>query len=167
LSFAGVVMRQFLLALVFAAGAFIAAPAPAGAACLTCSCTVSADPMSFGAFSPLAGPVEAVGAIDVDCIGLTTSLDSISIELSTGISGSYAPRQLRSGPNSLAYNLYTDPARTIVWGDGTQGSSPRVVQNQLSLLMWSTTAPVYGRVQSSPLAPPGAYSDTIIVTVEW
>lgn len=160
-------MKRSLQALLFAAGTLSLAPAPARAACLTCSCTVTAEPMSFGAFSPLSGPVDAVGAIDVDCIGLTTSLDSIAIELSAGVSGSYTPRQLRSGAHALSYNIYTDPARTIVWGDGTQGSSPRVLQNQLSLLIWTTTAPVYGRVQASPLAPPGAYSDTIIVTVEW
>jgi spore coat protein U-like protein len=160
-------MKATLLALLLASCALVCAPPPARAACLTCSCTVSADPMSFGSFSPLSGPVDAVGSIDVDCIGLTTSLDTISIELSAGLSGSYAPRQLRSGASTLAYNLYSDPARTIVWGDGAQGSSPRVVQNQLSLLLWTSTAPVYGRVHASPLAAPGVYSDTIIVTVEW
>jgi spore coat protein U-like protein len=164
---AGKPMKNAVLALLLAVCALMFAPQPARAACLTCSCTVSADPMSFGSFSPLSGPVDAVGSIDVDCFGLTTSLDSISIELSAGVSGSYAPRELKSGADVLAYNLYTDPARTIIWGDGAQGSSPRVVQNQLSLLIWTTTAPVYGRVASSPLAPPGVYSDTIIVTVEW
>lgn len=154
-----------LLVLAALAGVFYVRDAEA--ACLTCSCTVSADPLSFGSLSPLMGPVDAVGEIEVSCIGLTTALDSISLRLSTGVSGTYASRQLRNGVNVLPYNLYSDPARTVVWGNGTGGSSELEVQNQFSLITWTTSAPVYARVSPAPSAPPGTYTDTIIVTVEW
>lgn len=157
-------MRRVLAGAAFMLAAF---PFSAEAACLTCSCTVGANPLSFGAFNPLAGPMDAVGSVEIDCIGLTTSLDSMTIELSTGGSGAYGARRLRNGANTLPYQLYSDPTRMTVWGDGTGGSSALVVQNQLSLLIWRTTQPVYGRIPEAPTARPGSYSDTIVVSVEW
>jgi spore coat protein U-like protein len=151
-----------------AIGAAVCFAMPARAACLACSCTVTAAPLSFGSFSPLgAAPVDAVGSLALNGNGLPTSLDSLTIELSTGAAGSFAPRRMRNGAQTLAYNLYSDPSRTIVWGDGAGGSSALVVQNQLSLLVWTTTKPVYARIPASPAAAPGIYADTIVVTVEW
>jgi spore coat protein U-like protein len=147
--------------------ALFAWPTDARAACFTCSCTVSTDTLSFGSITPLAGQVDAVGEIDVSCFGLTTGLDSMTISLSTGGSGTYASRRMINGANTLAYNLYSDAGRTVIWGNGTGGSSSLVVQNQLSLLSWSTSTPVYARIPSAPSTRPGTYTDTIVVTVVW
>ena len=148
-------------------GFFLLAP-QAHAACLTCSCTVTANPLAFGAYAPLNNaPLDGAGEIDIDCFGLTTALDSITLKLSAGGSGSFAARRMLSGANTLSYNIYSDAARSIVWGDGTGGSSSLTLQNQFSLLSWSTSAPVYGRIAAAPGTRTGNYADTIIVTVEW
>jgi spore coat protein U-like protein len=80
--------------------------------------------------------------------------------LSTGSSGSYAARTLRSGAFELPYNLYLDAARTQVWGDGSAGTftdSP----NPGNV---TRTIPVYGRIPPLQDAAAGTYSDTIVVT---
>ncbi|NNC64112.1 MAG: spore coat protein U domain-containing protein [Gammaproteobacteria bacterium] len=62
------------------------------------------------------------------------------------------------------YNLYSNPARTLVWGDGTGGSltvfrsKPRPGRQNFSL-------PVYGRIPPTQSVSPGLYSDDIIVTI--
>ena len=43
-----------------------------------------------------------------------------TIALGSG-NGAYASRRMVSGGNFLAYNLYTDVARTMIWGAGPQG----------------------------------------------
>ncbi len=69
-------------------------------------------------------------------------------------------RLLRSGSNTVRYGLYSDPTRSAPWGTdagstvdytGTGG------QQQLG---------VYGRIPPQPAAP-GAYSDTVVVTITY
>lgn len=159
-------MIRKLMILSAVAGAALAAPA--GGACLLCSCTVDAGAVAFGSFSAFAGAQDAAGLIDVDCLGvLGTPLTSFTLKIGPGLYGSFAAREMRSGANALTYNLYTDAARTAVWGDGTAGTSTVTLTNGLSLLVWSVSAPVYGRVPPQPTARAGSYSDTVLVTVEW
>ena len=87
------------------------------------SCSVSATALSFGPYDPTsATPRDSTGTVTVTCtvLGLSASWD---ILLSTGSSGSFAPRRLFSGGNSLQYNVYTNAGRTQVWGDGTGGTA--------------------------------------------
>lgn len=120
-------------------------------------CSVSPQSVNFGAYNPLSSSaLDGVGNISVSCDAPT----SFSISLGTG-AGSYASRILSSGANQLTYNLYTDSARLIVWGDGAGGTS-----------IVSTTSAggdfsVYGRMPARQNVPAGAYSDTIVVTVTY
>jgi len=153
---------------VIAALAGVCLSAPAGGACILCSCTVDAGPVSFGAYAPLSGGVlEATGTIDIDCIGIGTPLDSFAVKLGPGLHGAFAAREMRSGADPLPYNLYSDAARTIIWGDGTGGYSAVTINNTLSLLTWNVSRPVYGRIPPAPATPAGSYADTVLVTIEW
>jgi spore coat protein U-like protein len=140
------------------------------------NCTVSTSGVSFGAydvFSPAAN--DATGDVSVACTGI--GLASYTILLSTG-SGSYASRLMSSGSHLLVYNLYVDPNRTIVWGDGSAGT--QVINDSYLLLpviqalgppQIRTTEtrhyPVYGRIPARQNAYVGNYSDTLIVTVNY
>ena len=69
-----------------------------------------------------------------------------------------------SGPgDQLAYNLYLDAARTVVWGDGSGGTSvyanARPPNNQ-----WVTVT-VYARVGSGQDVTVGSYTDSIVATI--
>jgi spore coat protein U-like protein len=156
-------------AMTFAAGLFLS-PMPAEAACSPlslCSCTVTATGVSFGTYNMLtAAPNDATGTVRVTCILLLDLAGSFTVDLSPGVSGSYTARTLRNGANSLTYNLYTDAARTQLWGNGTGGSN-RVTQNFAGLLLVDRSYTVYGRIPALQNVRSGAYSDTIVVTVTY
>src|SRR5205085_11704978 len=75
------------------------------------------------------------------------------------------PTKTDLGAARLNYNMYTTPSYTIVWGDGTSGTSVENYnanqnQNQISFTD-------YGRVPASQFVTAGSYTDTITVTVTY
>jgi spore coat protein U-like protein len=118
-------------------------------------CSVSTSGLNFGnydVFSTLDN--EITGSIDVNCQASTT----YSISLSSGF-GTYASRNMTSGTNVLAYNLYVDPTRLTIWGDGSSGTAT------VSGSGTTGSSPVYGRIPARQNAFVGTYSDIVTVTV--
>jgi spore coat protein U-like protein len=79
------------------------------------ACTVRAPNLAFGAYDTI-NNLSGITTITVRCRRIQQGPGGIvaySIALSTG-SGSYAARQMISGANVLSYNLYVDPAHTMV-----------------------------------------------------
>lgn len=153
---------------IFAALFLVFAPARAHALCLLgCSCTVAADPVSFGSIDPIANqPTNAVGAVNVSCAGTLNLFVNNDIALSRGGAPSFSPRRMQSGANTLNYNLYTDSARTQIWGDGSGSTSIASKSFNLGVFGYSYSLPVYARVPATPTAVPATlYSDTITVTI--
>jgi spore coat protein U-like protein len=156
--------RARLLLLALAAGGALLAAAPAQA-----GCAISTTGVAFGAYDPQSpAPLLGAGRIDMRC---SDDIDSEGhgggdkkIELSTGHSGSYATREMRSGSSSLDYNLYTDASRTGVWGDGRHGTDSVKVHPEKSE---SLSVNVYGRIPAGQNVRAGTYTDTLIVTIEF
>jgi spore coat protein U-like protein len=158
--------RVVLAALLCSAGAAHALCLPAA-----CTCSVVTTSVAFGAYNPLAfGNTDSTGSVKVSCGGVAGLLIPFNIALSAGSSASYAGRRLRSGGNSLGYNLYTDASYATVWGDGssaTQLQSSSVILDVLGLAPAQTFV-VYGRIPGrQTTAVPGSYSDTISVTLTY
>src|SRR5262249_14661194 len=84
------------------------------------ACYVATLALQFGAIHPSApAPADSVGQISVTCSDAPGTLVHYRLSLSAGSAGAFAPRTLRSGTDAtLKYNLYVDPARSLVWGDG-------------------------------------------------
>jgi len=123
-------------------------------------CTINATSLDFGSINPLiAGDATSTSTITVTC----TALTSYSIALSAGGGGSFVERVMRSGANTLYYQLYSDVANTTIWGDGTGGST--VFAGSASGA--GTTSNVYGRVPHQQSAFAGTYADSIVVTVTY
>jgi len=137
-------------------------------------CTVSAVGVNFGVYDPyLTTPDDSVGEITVTCNHLSGPAIEVryTVTLSTGGSGSYTPRQLRSGPGTLGYNLWSDLARSGVWGNGSAGTivvtgSLRVGPGQGN---GSRTAvhPIYGRIPALQDAQEGDFVDSIVATLTY
>lgn len=139
------------------------------AACtgLGCSCSVASAPVTFGNYS--ASTVsDTAGTVSVTCSALLVGLTvSYVISLSTGNSGSFSLRQMQSGAHVLNYNLYTDAGRNNIWGDGTAGSSTVMDSYNVALLSRTIDYTVYARIPAAQFVAAGAYSDSIMVTVEY
>lgn len=140
------------------------------------TCTVAATSNAFGAYSPLSSsPVDTTATISVTCTAITilfiVTLDvDYTIKLSQGVAGSFSPRYMALLGNHLNYNLYTDNARSIVWGDGTGGTSTKSGSMHGTGLLFSSVTDnhtVYGRIPGSQNIPAGAYADVITVTVNY
>ena len=140
----------------------VTAPAHAGT---IASCTVTVVGVAFGTYTPLqAAPLNMNGAVNISCTGVTGH-NAVTIDLSTGTSNNYLTRTLTTGTTTLNYNLYFDAAYTQVWGNGTGGS----VQGTAAIRKKApnVSLPVYGAVGAGQDPLPGAYGDTILVSVNY
>jgi spore coat protein U-like protein len=154
------VRRQSPGRLAVAAAVALIGLAPGTAAAIGCRVTVV--PFAFGNYSPGDSfPLDVTGSIDVRCQG---TAGSFLATLSTGSSGSFAERHMLSGTSVMLYNFYINPARTVVWGDGTGGSLP-IMRNKPRPGRQDFALPVYGRIPPSQSVGSGTYTDDIIVTI--
>ena len=141
-----------LVALVLAASS---APASAGGA----SCVIATTPLAFGRYVPSRNaPADFTATLSLVCTA--TGDASASIAGAISLLGSSSERQLSDGPRRLRYRLYSDPARTVAW---TDGSGARTVSGVVSPAMpLRVHLTVYGRIFAGQrTAQVGHYSDHI------
>ena len=123
------------------------------------NCRIAVTDLAFGAYDPLiehaARNLDGTAQVRVVC----TKNERATIlmeELAT------PRRTLRSGGNELTYALFSDPARTQVWGTGG---------NALQLTFANGSAPseftVFGRIPSGQVVPSGTYFDSVTATVDF
>jgi spore coat protein U-like protein len=142
-----------------------------GAAHAAIDCSVSTSGVGFGDYDPLlATPDDSSANVAVTCtrvIFVDPFSVSYTLSLSRGSSGTYSPRRMNAGSARLNYNLYRDAARAQVWGDGTNATG--TVAGTASFVWFQTSQTVnhtvYGRVPAQQNATPGAYTDTIVMTI--
>jgi spore coat protein U-like protein len=135
-----------------------------------CSCTFSTGNVVFGSVNPIAiGSTDSTGSVRVSCGGVVGLLIPYKVELSAGGSGNTAARRMSSGAQMMNYGLYSDSARLSNWGDIAHGTevSGFMLLDALGLAP-AVTHTVYGRIPSGQTTTaPGAYADTITVTVTY
>lgn len=160
-------MRRRTLTFVALAGGLLAPPPALAAA----ECVLTAGAMSFGQFALHAGSPDqdSVANIDFSCIddGLPPAVTEVSytIRLGTGQGLTYLPRAMPGPGADLAYNLYVDMGRSIVWGDGSGGT--QTVAGTVPV-GGGANHPAFGRVPGGQSAvEPGLYTDSVTVTVEF
>jgi spore coat protein U-like protein len=130
------------------------------------ACNVGATNINFGIYDVFSSsPKDATGTISVDCDEAPPPIVVIRIGPSFS-SGGFKPRQMKhtSRPDKLNYNLFIDSAMSVVWGDGTGGTSTvanKVTKNK----MWVST--LYGRIPAGQDVSVGTYSETVSVTITW
>jgi len=76
----------------------------------------SASTLNFGgAQGVLAANVDQTSAISVQCTNTTPY--NVGLNAGTGTGATVAVRKMTSGGNTINYSLYTDAARSTVWGN--------------------------------------------------
>ena len=139
---------------------WIAATPESALAMVRCSIESSTG-ISFGGYrTDATAPLDSVGSVSFRCDGVMAG-DMVSIRFSKGRGpGSFSARQMRSGSDRLEYNLYLDAARTVVWGDGTDGTA---TYNATPVDGQVISIPVYGRIPPQQNVAAGTYSATVTV----
>ena len=163
-------MRSYLsIFAMLAASALTATPAVAGGRATAAlrvsttvlnSCTVQAQPMSFGTQPIITfATLDATATIVVTC-GPNTAF-TVALDNGTNFTTS---RQVRNvGWNAyLPYQVHSNAARTQVWGN----SAGTTVAGNTGLSGQSTLT-AYGRIVSPVIVFPGAYTDSVTVTVNF
>ena len=122
-------------------------------------CDVSATSLSFGNYS--SAQLDGSATVSVTC----TNGTPYTVALDTGSgSGATVPNRAMTGPSSavLNYSLYRDTGRSQVWGQ-TVGTDTLAGTGTGSL----TALTVYGRIPAGQHPAPGAYTDTVSVTLAY
>ena len=133
------------------------------AAAMRCT-LVSVSGVNFGGYDVFStAPTESVGFVAYRCTAVAAA-DTLAIELSRGRSHTYLPRAMKYRNQQLEYNLYTDAARTVVWGDGTRGTTRYLVRPAEGA---TVSVPIYARIPARQNVRAGAYDDTILLTVQY
>ncbi len=121
------------------------------------NCNVTANNLNFGSYSGV--ELDSTTSLTATCSNGTPYTVGLSAGTSTGAT---VAARVMTGPGTdlLAYSLSQDAGHTINWGDtvgtdtvpgtGTGAAQPLTV---------------FGRVPASQFVGPGAYSDTITVTL--
>ena len=127
------------------------------------ACSLSSTSMVFGIYDVLVTtPLDTAGSIVYRC---TQNEHNIQITLDRGGATSFATRRMVKGSEQLLYNLYLDAARTIIWGDGSGGTQAFFVGNPGN--NQDLTVPIFGRIPARQDRGIGAYTDTIIATLNF
>lgn len=162
-------LRTLLLALALVAPVAHAGTASSSfqvSATVVSACTVSGTTLDFGgAIDPLATstPLDASGTLTVTCTNSTPYSVSLDAGSNAGGPTNFADRAMKNGSNTLGYQLYTSAGRSTVWGDGSGGSAPHTGTGTGS----DQTLNIYGRLPTLSGVVPGAYTDTVTVTVSY
>jgi spore coat protein U-like protein len=125
-------------------------------ASVAANCDLETSDLNFGTAGIIGDNIDADTDLSIAC----TPGTAYSIAIDGG--GSHDPdnRLLRSGSDSVGYGLYSDTQRMDPWGTsaGTMvsGNGNGATQRY----------GVYGRIPPQPAAP-GAYTDTVVVTITY
>lgn len=121
-------------------------------------CDVSVSFVNFGSVDFRAGGA-ITGRLSVRC----DRPQAFAIAASSG-HGSYRDRRMRGpGGAEIRYNLFVDPAHRQIWGDGRADGTTLVVGKTDGR---EASHVIYGFVLKGQSAPPGQYSDALVVTLE-
>ena len=125
-----------------------------------CAISTSAS-LPFGGYSVFnTSPTDSTASLTFVCTGVA---GPVTISL-TGTQPD-GTRSLKNGADMLAYNVFSDAARTQPWGDGTSGSSPIVFSKPVDGAL--NTVVMYGRIPARQDVAWGLYSDSFVTVINF
>ncbi|MEA2977991.1 MAG: hypothetical protein QOF19_3511 [Alphaproteobacteria bacterium] len=121
----------------------------------------STNTMDFVSAGVITANIDKQADINIQCTNTTPF--KIGLNAGLGVGATIAVRKM-TGPGgaTINYSLYQDAARTTLWGNTppTDTVNPNGTGASLPYT-------VYGRVPAQNTPAPGAYTDTITVTVTY
>ncbi len=131
-------------------------------------CNVSTTGVAFGDYPSILNQTrDTSGSITVTCEGTAGEQVNYTLQATAG-SGSFSARTMASADSSLTFNLYTDAARTLVFGDGSAGTATISGSMTLGDGPTSRVHTIYGRIPAGQsLSKVGSYIDQISVVLTY
>lgn len=128
------------------------------------NCRLNAAALSFGAYDPLQRNATVPLTATTDLTLLCTRNTPATVSLDFGVNGTGGQeRALGLAEERLRYQLFRDPARTMLWGTGGDAVSVGAATGVASPM----TFPVYGSIFPAQEVSSGAYSDIITARVDF
>ncbi|WP_372015131.1 Csu type fimbrial protein [Pseudoxanthomonas sp. 10H] len=124
----------------------------------TCYISTATD-LDFGSVVNLASARDQTSTISVRCPAGTNY--RIGLNYGVNSTGGTVRRLLGPGGNYLTYLLYRNSSRSQLWGNATSNDVTQTGDNTVQNFT------VYGRVPAQAIGAPGAYSDTVTVTLTY
>jgi len=128
-------------------------------------CSVTAANLTFPAVDPLSTQTDGATTVTVKCT--KNSPYTVGLNAGTTTGATIAQRLMANGADLMNYNLYTDAARSTVWGNSAV--APTWVSGTGAGMQTAQVLNVYGRVASGQTnLAVGTYTETAItVTVTY
>ena len=133
-----------------------------GASPVQAACQVSnVSALAFGSYNVLSPTAKTItGSFNVrNCSG---GARTYTATFSAG-NGTLAARNLRSGTNTLGYNIYKDAAYTQILGNGSGGTA--TIANTNTGSGTGPTHTLYGLIPAGQDVPAGSYTDSLTITL--
>ena len=122
-------------------------------------CEVTATDLAFGTYTAQGGtPVQGTTLLRATCTPGTTY--NVGLNEGTSPGATVNQRKMVSGAQSLNYQLYSDSARSTIWGNTTGTDTVTGVGTGLAV-----DHTVFGAVPAAQVVPAGDYQDTITVRI--
>lgn len=123
-------------------------------------CNVSATALDFGTVGLLTGSTPGTSTLSVQCANGSAYRIGLDAGLNGG--GNINARKLKLGAATIGYQLYSNSARTTVWGN-TLGTNTVSGSGNGSIQAYT----VFGSVPAQTTPAAGTYQDTITVSVTY
>ena len=122
-------------------------------------CEVTAADLAFGTYTSSAGtPANGTTLLRATCTPGSTY--NVGLNEGTSAGATVNARKMSSGANALNYQLYSDSARQVIWGNTSGTDTVTGVGTGLAV-----DHTVFGSVPAAQVVPAGSYEDTITVRI--
>ena len=127
-------------------------------------CSISTTSVNFGSYDVFVPAArDSTGSLTYNCLLPL----SVQITLTKGSSATFSPRTLTKAAEPLQYNLYRDASRSLIWGDGTGGTSIYSATVTIFQVSTNIAVTVYGRIPARQDISAGIYNDTVTATINF
>lgn len=127
------------------------------------NCTITTAPLAFGNYDPAGAHATAdlpgSGTVTIACTQGATA----TIGLNLGANASGSTRRMTNGSDFLTYELYQDAGLATVWGNSGGGLLSPAAAPSIAARNFT----VFGNVPQAQDVSTGAYSDTVLATVNF
>lgn len=123
------------------------------------SCIVGANTLTFGTYDPLM-PVAATATSEITVTCTPNVIYDVGLDAGTGVGATTTVRRMTQNEQTLAYTLYRDSSRSLIWGD-------RIGIDSVAGIGTGTPInhKIYGSVPAKQPVHKGLYADVVVATV--